>query len=108
MAYVKKKYADEPILIDIARCESSFRQYDKDGNILHGKANTGDIGVMQINETYHLEKASAMGYDIDTVEGNVAYAEYLYKTQGAAPWSASEPCWSPAYNASQALATATN
>jgi hypothetical protein len=102
MAYVKKAYANEPILIDIARCESSFRQYnDATGDILHGKANPDDIGVMQINEKYQLNTALSMGYDIDTVEGNVAYAQYLFDNQGAAPWKASQSCWSVAYDNSQ-------
>ncbi len=95
-AYVKNYYADEPILIDIARCESGFRQYDKDGNLIRGNVNKADIGVMQINETYHLEKAKKLGFDIQTVEGNVAYGRYLYENEGAAPWSASQKCWSNA------------
>lgn len=94
MAFVKSYYSDEPLLVDIARCESTFRQYDKAGNILRGKVNSADVGVMQINETYHLDKAKAMGLDIRTTQGNVAYAKYLYDTQGAAPWSASQKCWS--------------
>ncbi len=94
MEYIKTAYADEPILIDIAQCESSFRQYDANGNLLRGKVNAADIGVMQINEDFHLQKAESMGYDIRTTAGNVAYAKYLYDTQGAAPWSASSACWS--------------
>jgi transaldolase len=93
MAYVKTAYASDPLLIDIARCESAFRQYDASGNILRGKVNPADIGVMQINEDYHLQKAESMGYDIRTTAGNVAYAKYLYDTQGAAPWTASAACW---------------
>jgi hypothetical protein len=103
MAYVKSQYAADPILIDIARCESGFRQYDKEGNLVHGNVNKADIGVMQINEVYHLEKSIKLGYDIRTTEGNVAYARYLYESQGAAPWSASQKCWSPASNNQVAL-----
>ena len=102
MAYVKAQYAGDPILADIARCESTFRQYDsKTGEVLHGVKDSQDIGVMQINEQYQGAKAAAMGYDIDTVEGNVAYAQYLYQTQGAAPWSASASCWSKSYAINQ-------
>ena len=104
MAYVKRKYANQPILIAISSCESGFRQYDdKTGAILHGKVNAEDVGVMQINQKYHLAKAASMGYDLNTVEGNVAYAQYLYDTQGSTPWSASEPCWN---NINTALALA--
>ena len=107
MAYVKAQYASDPILIDIARCESAFRQYDaKTGEVLHGAQDNQDIGVMQINERYQGAKAASLGYDIDTVEGNVAYAKYLYETQGGGPWSASASCWSESYAAKQAAANA--
>jgi hypothetical protein len=100
MAYVKQQYAGDPILVNIAACESTFRQYDaKTGDVLHGKVDSQDIGVMQINQKYQGDKAASMGFNIDTVEGNVAYAKYLYETQGAAPWSASSQCWSKSYAA---------
>jgi len=93
-AYVKAQYADEPILVDVARCESTYRQFDQTGNILRGKVNKADVGVMQINEKYHADEAVKMGYNIYTVEGNVAFAKYLYKKSGGDPWSSSESCWS--------------
>ena len=92
-AYIKAEYADEPILVDVARCESTFRQFDKTGNILRGKVNSADVGVMQINEKYHAEEAVKMGYNIYTTEGNVAFAKYLYSKYGGDPWSSSESCW---------------
>lgn len=93
-AHVKEYYKDDPILIDIARCESTFRQYRKDGQVMRGIVNPADVGIMQINEKYHLERSKSLGYDIYTVEGNLAYAKEMYEDQGAAPWSASSPCWS--------------
>lgn len=92
-SYVRTAYADEPILVDIARCESAYRQYDSDGNVLRGRANHEDVGVMQINEKYHANQAKKLGYDIYTVEGNVAFAKYLYAKYGTLPWSSSEVCW---------------
>ncbi len=92
----KKFFRDDPLLVDIARCESHFRQYDTDGNLFRGKVNKGDIGVMQINEYYHGEKAKALGYDIKTMEGNMGYAKYLYEKEGAQPWISSSPCWKEA------------
>lgn len=91
--YLREHYADTPILVEIARCESTFTHYDKDGVLVRGKVNKADVGVMQINEKYHLEAAAKLGYDIHTVEGNVAYAKHLYQEFGASPWSASSPCW---------------
>jgi len=93
-AYLRKEYADTPILVDIARCESHFRQFDANGNVIRGIVDKGDIGVMQINERYQGSTAKVLGLDIYTVEGNVAYAKHLYNEQGLKPWSASKPCWS--------------
>ena len=93
-AYVHEQYKDEPILVDIARCESTYRQYGPDGNILRGKVNHDDVGVMQINEKYHADEALKLGYDIYSVKGNVAFGKYLYEKSGAQPWSSSSKCWS--------------
>jgi hypothetical protein len=93
--YVRKEYADTPILIEIARCESTFSQFDKEGKVIRGRVNKLDVGVMQINEKYHAETAKKLGFDLYSTEGNVDYAKYLYETQGAAPWKASSKCWAP-------------
>ncbi len=92
--YVQEAYADDPILVDIARCESTFRQFDADGSIIRGLVNSEDVGVMQINEKYHAQKAVSLGHNIYTMEGNLAYAKYLYDTYGAQPWKSSSKCWS--------------
>lgn len=90
---VTEYFADSKILIDIARCESHFRHTDKNGNVLRGTITPADVGVMQINERYHLSDSKKLGYDIHTLEGNMAYARYLYEKQGARPWLASSKCW---------------
>lgn len=92
-AYLRKEYIDAPILIEIARCESEFRQFDKNGDVVRGIVNSADIGVMQINEKYHDKTAKILGYDLHTIAGNVAYAKHLYEEQGSKPWSASQKCW---------------
>ncbi len=92
----KEYFKNEPILVEIAKCESEFRQYDTDGNVLTGKVNKSDVGVMQINKYYHLDKAESLGYDLHTVEGNMAYAKYLYQHEGVQPWISSSPCWKSA------------
>ena len=92
--YVEHYFAATPLLIRIAGCESQFRQYDKNGNVLRGNIVHQDVGVMQINETYQGALASALGYNIYTLQGNVAYAKWLYDQEGAQPWSSSSACWS--------------
>jgi hypothetical protein len=89
-------FKDEPILVAIAGCESSYRQVDENGYIVRGKVNKGDIGVMQINEYYHADKAKELGDNLKTLNGNMAYAKYLYEREGTKPWASSEACWSQA------------
>ena len=91
--FVTDYFKDNPILVQVAKCESRFRQYDSKGNVLRGVENNFDVGVMQINEKYHLEASKKLGLDIYTIEGNVAYAQYIYDKQGAKPWMSSSPCW---------------
>lgn len=86
-------FKDEPILVEIARCESSFRHLDKNGKILRGVVNKGDLGLMQINEYYHADRAESLGLDLKTLEGNMAYAKDLYRREGGRPWSSSAKCW---------------
>lgn len=90
---VTEYFSDLPILIDVARCESRFNQFDKNGKVIRGEVNRSDVGVMQINEKYHLKESKKLGYDIYTLEGNMAYARYLYEKEGARPWLYSSHCW---------------
>ena len=91
--YIKQYFKDIPIMIEIARCESTFRQLDLDGEIHRGRVNSEDVGVMQINERYHLNQAEEKDYNIYTIEGNTAYARDLYERQGTQPWNSSRACW---------------
>ncbi|MCA9358120.1 hypothetical protein KC902_02550 [Candidatus Kaiserbacteria bacterium] len=92
-AAVRSYFADVPIMIEVARCESTFRHQLADGSILQGRVDPADTGVMQINKRYHESTATAMELDLDNLYDNMAYARYLYEKQGTQPWSASMPCW---------------
>ena len=94
--YVESYFSDIPVMIDIARCESHFRQYDDQGNVHRGEVNDLDVGIMQVNEHYHSATAAKLGLDLYTMQGNVAYARYLYEKEGTAPWNSSKPCWGKA------------
>lgn len=91
---VRLYFADTPIMAEIVKCESQFRQFNADGTAFRGKVNRQDIGIAQVNEYYHLARAKKLGLDIYTVAGNMAYAKLLYKEEGTAPWVSSSPCWS--------------
>jgi chromosome condensin MukBEF complex kleisin-like MukF subunit len=81
-------------MIQIARCESTFRHTLADGTVLTGRIDPADIGVMQINRRYHEARALQLGLDLSLIEDNMAYARELYEKQGTQPWSASKNCWS--------------
>lgn len=99
-AIVRSYFHDIPIMIDVARCESTFRHYLEDGSVLQGRVDPRDTGVMQINKYYHEATATKMELNLEDIHDNMAYARHLYETQGVQPWSASAPCWdrSLAYN----------
>lgn len=91
--YVRNYFSDIPVMVEIAKCESRFRQHDADGDVLRGEKNALDRGVMQINEYYHGEDSRKLGYDIMTLEGNTAYARYIFEKYGVKPWVSSSKCW---------------
>ena len=95
----KEHGVDANLTQAIAFCESTYKQFDaRTGTVLRGVHNPLDVGLFQINEKYHLKKSQELGFDIYSVEGNIDYALWLLKAQGAHPWKWSKPCWSPKIN----------
>ena len=90
---VRTYFRDIPVMIQVARCESTFRHTLADGSVLKGKVDPRDTGVMQINKGYHGATAQKLGLDLHDIYDNMEYARYLYEKQGTQPWSASSPCW---------------
>ncbi|MEY3784488.1 MAG: hypothetical protein RLZZ230_810, partial [Candidatus Parcubacteria bacterium] len=91
-AAVRLYFQDIPVMIKVAKCESGYVHQLADGSILHGRVDSADTGVMQINLRYHGAAAAAMKLDLDNLHDNMAYARHLYETQGTRPWSASMSC----------------
>ena len=90
---VRSYFRDIPIMIEVARCESTFRHQLADGSVLTGRVDPADTAVMQISKRYHESTARAMNLDLNDIYHNMAYARFLYETQGTQPWSASAFCW---------------
>lgn len=84
---------NKDLALKIAFCESTYRQFADDGRPLRGVHNPGDVGLFQINESYHAKKSANLGYNIHSTEGNIDYAMYLLKTAGLRPWRYSRACW---------------
>lgn len=90
---VRAEFADAPVMIEIARCESKFRQYTDAGNPLYGGYGGGMVGIFQVYADVHRSFAKSLGMDIETAEGNIAYARYLYDSESTRPWNSSMSCW---------------
>lgn len=90
---IEEYFKDIPIMVDVARCESTYRQFDENGNVLRGKVNSQDVGALQVNEYWHLKTSKQLGLDIYTLKGNLAYGRYIYSQEGTKPWNASSGCW---------------
>lgn len=81
---ITETFPDAPIMIEIARCESGFRNVP---------SKTGDFGVFQINQV-HLHRLAELGLDRTKIEDNIKYARMLYDEKGTQPWYMSKHCWS--------------
>ena len=99
-AIVREYFEDIPVMVAVAKCESTFRHTLSDGSVLQGRVDSDDTGVMQINKRYHEKRADQLGLDLENLYDNMTYARYLYEKQGTQPWNASRTCWSKtlAYN----------
>jgi peptidoglycan hydrolase-like protein with peptidoglycan-binding domain len=89
---VRIYYADIPSMVAAAKCESMYRQFNASGGVLYGGWGGSMIGVFQIS-SIHVGEAAALGMDIKTLEGNLAYARHLYDASGMDPWMSSYNCW---------------
>lgn len=92
---VREYFTDIPVMIEIARCESKFRQFTDAGNVLRGGNGRQMVGIFQFFESIHAAPALALGFDLNTVEGNIGYARYLHTQEGVRPWASCVPAVIP-------------
>ena len=81
---IKEFFKNDPIMIHIAKCESTFRQYYDSGKPFRGSGIY--IGIFQIDENIHTQAAMDLGFDIYTTAGNIGYANHIYQREGSRPW----------------------
>lgn len=74
---------------NIAYCESTYTQFNKDGSLFRGKITPKDVGVYQINERWNPQSFP----NAYTTSGNIVEGFEIYKKLGTKPWLASKPCW---------------
>jgi hypothetical protein len=82
-----------PVMQRIAQCESRGQHFTKEGKVLRGKRHPQDTGLFQINAGVWGKQAEALGYNIQTPEGNAQMARYIFEHYGSAPWQSSAKCW---------------
>lgn len=84
-----------PILERIAKCESGGNHFGKSGQVLlsPNTNHTVDVGRYQIN-TVWFGKATELGLDITTEEGNYQMALWIFENRGTEDWYSSKHCWS--------------
>ena len=73
-AVVREYFSDIPVMVQVARCESTFRHSLADGTVLRGHVDNRDTGVMQINTYYHGQTAANMNLDLEDIQDTMAYA----------------------------------
>ena len=81
---IRKVFPDAPIMLAVARCESSL--------IPDAEGPTNDGGVFQIHRPSHAKRIE--GIDLYNPAQNIRFARELYEESGLAPWRASRHCWS--------------
>ncbi len=91
---IKEVEMRAPVMDRIAMCESSNQHFENGQVKLNGNKNTSvDIGKYQINSDIWGKTATDMGYDLMKEKDNEAFAYFIFKNYGTAPWKASAGCW---------------
>lgn len=85
---INKVFPDAPIMIKVAKCESSLKP-----SAYNPTNSSHDKGIFQISEKYHGERIKELGLDMYGVIDNLHFARLLYNEQGLKPWIWSKPCW---------------
>jgi hypothetical protein len=67
--------------------ESSYHQFEGESTTpLHGKIDKDDTGICQINRRIWGKKAEELGFDIDTIDGNLEMALWIRNNEGIQSW----------------------
>ena len=81
---VLNMFPEEPVMVEVARCESRLNpKADRQGI---------DGGLFQINQV-HLTTLNELGLDRYDLQDNLTYSRILYNQGGLTPWNMSRYCW---------------
>lgn len=90
---------DAAEMLSIINCESGFKQFNKEGEVLKNQEGSSAVGIAQIIASKHPDQKvldqynkrnntglTVSDFDITTLMGNVGYALVLYKVRGTKDW----------------------
>jgi hypothetical protein len=100
------EFPSDTIMWSVVACETGFRHSNADGSVIVNSGSSA-TGLTQIMKSIHGADATKLGYNIDSVAGNISYAKMLRTRNGYLDWTPSEHCWNKAYGSNQQLATST-
>jgi hypothetical protein len=96
-AYLAHEFRDDPVMIEIAFCESSWRHQDSDGRVRvnrnSDKSQTVDVGLFGFNVHWNAELMQKHRLDPYAVKDNVRLAKHLRKKRKYQDWESSRSCW---------------
>lgn len=85
------KYSEFRLLKSIVNCESTWRQFNRDGSVV---LSSGNIGLAQINRFAHERTYTQMNLDPNNPYDNLKFMVFLYQRDGISPWEKwSGHCW---------------
>ena len=91
--YAEMYEVDERLARNIIACESQNNAEAKGYNYRQGELWSTDIGYWQINDYYHKDRMTELGFNINVPRDNIQFGFMLLSEQGTSPWSASQRCW---------------
>jgi predicted metal-binding protein len=90
---------DATEMLAIINCESGFKQFNEQGEVLKNREGSSAVGIAQIIASKHPDQKvldqynkrnntdlTVNDFDITTLMGNVGYALILYKVRGTRDW----------------------
>lgn len=99
--YVTEFFTDNGAeeMLPIIACESNFKHFGKDREVLRNRQGSSAVGIAQIMSSLHPDPKIVAQYnkkhntdlvpedfDVTTLEGNMRYALVLYKVRGVRDW----------------------
>ncbi len=92
-----RTFAKDPVMVEIAFCESGWRHQNDDGSVRTNENpdehKSVDVGLFQINMYWNGKAMQDLGLDAKDVRHNVKYTKQMRQNRGYLDWKSSIGCW---------------